>query len=108
MQLQFGVTLTADFSQTGTCLTCNDGGFRPWTADVPAFVPVLDTYESLYLGFDEPFSNLEVALYVQVEPPTTEEVAFSPPSAGPSSSSSGSSSSPAPSGGQQQIEWQYW
>jgi hypothetical protein len=41
--------------------------FRP-------FIPTIDKNPSLYLGFDKPFGNQTVTLYVQVNPPSPEEL----------------------------------
>jgi len=41
--------------------------FRP-------FIPTIDKNPSLYLGFDKPFGNQTVTLYVQVNPPSPQEL----------------------------------
>jgi len=41
--------------------------FRPFT-------PTIDKNPSLYLGFDKPFGNQTVTLYVQVNPPSAQEL----------------------------------
>ncbi|MFV2022532.1 putative baseplate assembly protein [Micromonospora sp. LOL_023] len=63
------------------CVTENDfrlvthhrDGDEPW--DVIPFVPNPSREPALYLGFDQPFGNRPVTLYLQVEPPAPEEVA---------------------------------
>ncbi|ROO61563.1 putative phage baseplate assembly protein [Micromonospora sp. Llam0] len=63
------------------CATENDfrlvthhrDGDEPW--DVTPFVPNPSREPALYLGFDQPFGNRPVTLYLQVEPPAPEEVA---------------------------------
>lgn len=63
------------------CLTENDRSLVDRTqaaAAGPAFTPfepVSDTEPALYLGFDLPFAQRPVTLYLQVEPPRPEEVA---------------------------------
>lgn len=61
------VILAESLSQTypkNTAINCN---FRP-------FIPTIDKTPSLYLGFDKPFENQTVTLYVQVNPPSPEEL----------------------------------
>lgn len=63
------------------CVTVNDFTYathraganelRPFTP----YTPGTDSDAALYLGFDQPFDNRPVTLYLQVEPPAPEEVA---------------------------------
>ncbi|MFY1637196.1 putative baseplate assembly protein [Solwaraspora sp. WMMB335] len=62
------------------CVTENDfrlvthhrDGDEPW--EVTPFVPNPSREPALYLGFDQPFGNRPVTLYLQVEPPAPEDV----------------------------------
>jgi hypothetical protein len=72
------------------CLSYNDFGYAdhsaaaggaagggPGTLYTP-FTPTADTEPALYLGFDQPFSQRPVTLFLQVEPPLPEQVAAGP------------------------------
>ncbi len=50
----------------------------PAVRDFQPFMPVEDTRPTLYLGFDHPFANRAIALYIQVEPPLPGDVAGNP------------------------------
>jgi hypothetical protein len=51
-----------------TAAAVGGGGFRPFT-------PLPDDAPALYLGFDQPFGNRPVSLYLQVDTPSPDEVA---------------------------------
>jgi hypothetical protein len=75
------LTLAYTYSSTpslATCLTYNDFIYQVQSpsASFPPFVRNLDPHPALYLGFDRPFANRAIALYLQVEPPQPEEVAI--------------------------------
>lgn len=65
------------------CLSYNDFGYVDHTAAARAgsgpsftpFTPTADTEPALYLGFDQPFSQRAVTLFLEVEPPRPEQVA---------------------------------
>jgi hypothetical protein len=65
------------------CLSYNDFGYADHTASTGTgtgplftpFTPTADTEPALYLGFDQPFSQRTVTLFLQVEPPLPEQVA---------------------------------
>ncbi len=65
------------------CLSYNDFGYADQIASAGAgtgplftpFTPTADTEPALYLGFDQPFSQRPVTLFVEVEPPLPEQVA---------------------------------
>jgi hypothetical protein len=65
------------------CLSYNDFGYADHTADARAgqgtpftpFTPTADTEPALYLGFDQPFSQRSVTLFLEAEPPLPEQVA---------------------------------
>jgi hypothetical protein len=65
------------------CLSYNDFGYVDHTAAARAgsgtlftpFTPTADTEPALYLGFDQPFSERSVTLFLEVEPPLPEQVA---------------------------------
>ena len=64
------------------CLTYNDFSYVDHTADAAGsgalyapFTPTADTQPALYLGFDQPFSQRSVTLFLEVEPPLPEQVA---------------------------------
>jgi hypothetical protein len=65
------------------CLSYNDFAYADHTAAARAgqgplftpFTPTADTQPALYLGFDQPFSQRSVTLFLDVEPPLPEQVA---------------------------------
>jgi len=65
------------------CLSYNDFAYADHTAAARAgqgplftpFTPTADTQPALYLGFDQPFSQRSVTLFLEVEPPLPEQVA---------------------------------
>lgn len=80
------LTLNSTATQSGpvaTCLTYNDFVYRDCTdaaktAGLPSFQPFTVTTEmrpALYLGFDQPFDNRPMTLYLRVEPPRPGEIA---------------------------------
>ncbi len=64
------------------CLSYNDFGYADHTAAARAgpgppftpFTPTADTEPAFYLGFDQPFSQRSVTLFLEVEPPLPEQV----------------------------------
>jgi len=63
------------------CLTYNDFDYADHTADAAGpggsftpFTPTADTQPALYLGFDVPFSQRSVTLFLELEPPLPEQV----------------------------------
>ncbi len=81
-------SLTLDYEDTlnppvEASLSNNDGAWEELTAalarpeGVAPFRVAPDTGPALYLGFDRPFGDLPVSLFVRVEPPRPEEVAAS-------------------------------
>lgn len=63
------------------CLTYNDFDYIDHTADAAGhgatftpFTPTADAQPALYLGFDVPFSQRSVTLFLEVEPPLPEQV----------------------------------
>lgn len=81
------ITVTATAPQqpplpVTACLTCNDFSYADHTADAAGqgglfapFTPTADAQPALYLGFDQPFSQRSVTLFLDVEPPLPEQVA---------------------------------
>jgi Baseplate J-like protein len=64
------------------CLSYNDFSYTSNTAAAAGagslfspFTPTADTEPALYLGFDQPFSQQSVTLFLEVEPPLPEQVA---------------------------------
>jgi hypothetical protein len=64
------------------CLSYNDFGYADHTAAgagtgplFTPFTPTADTEPALYLGFDQPFSQRPVTLFLEAEPPLPEQVA---------------------------------
>jgi len=65
------------------CLGYNDFGYADYTAAASSgtgplftpFTPTADTEPALYLGFDQPFGQRPVTLFLEVEPPLPEQVA---------------------------------
>jgi hypothetical protein len=80
--LSLGYKYAADGPLTA-CQTCNDFAYLDQTKELTEdgsflpFTPSAETDSALFLGFDQPFANRPVSLYVQVEPPSPDEV--SPP-----------------------------
>ena len=70
-------------AQVTACLSYNDFGYADHTAvartgqgdPFPPFTPTADNEPALYLGFDQPFSQRSVTLFLEVEPPLPEQVA---------------------------------
>jgi Baseplate J-like protein len=89
------------------CLTYNDFSYADCTQVASGgqgepfrpFLPTADTEPALYLGFGQPFSRRSVTLYLEVEPPTPDQVA------------AGQLSEPDPdlvlSPGPAQLTWEY-
>lgn len=81
-----GITITATAppqppAPVTACLTYNDFVYVDHTADAaghgglfPPFTPTADAQPALYLGFDAPFSQRSVTLFLDVEPPLPEQV----------------------------------
>ncbi|HLK01352.1 MAG TPA: putative baseplate assembly protein [Streptosporangiaceae bacterium] len=92
-------------AQVTACLSYNDFGYADHTAvartgqgdPFPPFTPTADTEPALYLGFDQPFSQRSVTLFLEVEPPLPEQVA------------AGQLTDPADSasGGPVRLTWEY-
>lgn len=61
------VILTSEISQNYPINTVINRYFQPFT-------PTTDQESTLYLGFNKSFGNKTVSLYVQVEPPTPDEM----------------------------------
>jgi len=64
------------------CLTYNDFAYQDRTTEAAGgsgllspFTAVADREPALYLGFDQPFEPRPTSLYLQVDPPSPEEVA---------------------------------
>ena len=81
------VTVTATAAQQPpvpmtACVSYNDFSYTDHTAAAAGqgplftpFIPTADSDPALYLGFDQPFSQRPVTLFLQVEPPLPEQVA---------------------------------
>jgi len=81
-----GITITATVPTqppipATACVTYNDFEYVDDTADAagrgglfPPFTPMADAQPALYLGFDVPFSQRSVTLFLEVEPPLPEQV----------------------------------
>ena len=84
--IDFNFTYESGEVPLSACLTYNDFHYVDRTDDARAagtrfapFTATADTQPTLYLGFDQPFSNRPQTLYLQVEPPYPGEVANSTP-----------------------------
>jgi len=81
-----GITITATAppqppAPVTACLTYNDFDYADHTTDAagkgglfPPFTPTADAQPALYLGFDVPFSQRSVTLFLELEPPLPEQV----------------------------------
>jgi Baseplate J-like protein len=65
------VTVKSPLAQPHTLETTVTRDFQP-------FMPVEDQRPTLYLGFDQPFANRTISLYLQVEPPSPGDITQNP------------------------------